>query len=65
MGLPEPVIASYLDHRPTTVIKPVDAKTAVLQQQTADLFYENHLVPKKIDIRDRIWQPSDKEGSKS
>jgi len=65
MGLPEPVIASYLDHRPTTVIKPVDAKTTVLQQQTADLFYENHLVPKKIDIRDRIWQPSDKEGSKS
>ena len=65
MGLPEPVIASYLDHRPTTVIKPVDAKTAALQQQTADLFYENRLVPKKIDIRDRIWQPSDKEGSKS
>ena len=65
MGLPEPVIASYLDHRPTTEIKPVDAKTAVLQQQTADLFYENRLVPKKIDIRDRIWQPSDKEGSKS
>jgi sulfonate transport system substrate-binding protein len=65
MGLPEPVIASYLDHRPTTVIKPVDAKTAVLQQQTADLFYENRLVPKKIDIRDRIWQPSDKQGSKS
>ncbi|MBL5897453.1 sulfonate ABC transporter substrate-binding protein [Lelliottia amnigena] len=65
MGLPEPVIASYLDHRPITVIKPVDAHTAVLQQQTADLFYENRLLPKKIDIRDRIWQPAGKEGSKS
>jgi NADPH-dependent 2,4-dienoyl-CoA reductase/sulfur reductase-like enzyme len=29
MGLPEPVIASYLDHRPPTVIKPVDTHTAV------------------------------------
>ncbi len=65
MGLPEPVIATYLDHRPPTVIKPVDANTAVLQQQTADLFYDNRLVPKKIDIRDRIWQPTALKGDKS
>ncbi|WP_159339195.1 MULTISPECIES: sulfonate ABC transporter substrate-binding protein [unclassified Leclercia] len=65
MGLPEPVIATYLDHRPPTVIKPVDAKIAVLQQQTADLFYDNHLVPKKIVIRDRIWQPTASKGDKS
>ncbi|MBS0852295.1 sulfonate ABC transporter substrate-binding protein [Enterobacter sp. JGM127] len=65
MGLPEPVIASYLDHRPPTVIKPVDTHTAALQQQTADLFYENRLVPKKIDIRDRIWQPTAHKGAKS
>jgi sulfonate transport system substrate-binding protein len=65
MGLPEPVIATYLDHRPPTVIKPVDANTAVLQQQTADLFYDNRLVPKKIDIRDRIWHPTALKGDKS
>lgn len=65
MGLPEPVIASYLDHRPPTVIKPVDTHTPALQQQTADLFYENRLVPKKIDIRGRIWQPTAHEGAKS
>ena len=65
MGLPEPVIATYFDHRPPTVIKPVDAKIAVLQQQTADLFYDNHLVPKKIVIRDRIWQPTASKGDKS
>lgn len=47
MGLPAPVIASYLDHRPPTTIKPVNAEVAALQQQTADLFYENRLVPKK------------------
>lgn len=54
MGLPAPVIASYLDHRPPTTIKPVNAEVAALQQQTADLFYENRLVPKKVDIRQRI-----------
>ena len=65
MGLPEPVIASYLSHRPPTTISPVDAHVATLQQQTADLFYQNHLVPKQVDIRERIWQPAGKEGTKS
>ncbi|HCT5821534.1 TPA: sulfonate ABC transporter substrate-binding protein [Citrobacter sedlakii] len=62
MGLPEPVIAAYLDHRPPTTISPVSAAVAALQQQTADLFYDNRLVPKKIDIRQRIWQPTQQEG---
>ncbi|WP_202302600.1 sulfonate ABC transporter substrate-binding protein [Dryocola clanedunensis] len=66
MGLPEPVIASYFDHRPPTEITPVSAATAEKQQKTADLFYDNHLVPKKVDIRTRIWQPSDTvKGDKS
>ncbi|BBU84973.1 hypothetical protein EIMP300_63730 [Escherichia coli] len=64
MGLPAPVIASYLDHRPPTTIKPLSAEVAALQQQTADLFYENRLVPKtgEVDIRQRIWQPTQLEG---
>ena len=62
MGLPEAVIASYLDHRPPTTITPVSRETAARQQQTADLFYENKLVPKKVDIRQRIWQPTQLEG---
>lgn len=57
IGLPEPVIASYLSHRPPTTITPVSDKTAVAQQHTADLFYANHLLPVKVSIRDRIWQP--------
>lgn len=64
MGLPAPVIASYLDHHPPTTIAPVDATVAALQQQTADLFYDNRLVPKKIDIRDRIWHATSQEGAK-
>ena len=65
MGLPEPVIASYLNHRPPTTITPVDAHVAALQQQTADLFYQNRPVPKQVTIRERIWQPAGKEGAKS
>ena len=55
MGLPEPVIAAYLSHRPPTSITPVSAETARAQQQTADLFYASHLLPVKIDISQRIW----------
>lgn len=65
MGLPEAVIASYLDHRPPTTITPVSSETAARQQQTADLFYENKLVPKKVDIRTRIWLPATVQGAKS
>jgi len=43
----------------------VSAETAARQQQTADLFYENKLVPKKVDIRARIWQPAAAQGAKS
>lgn len=57
MGLPKPVIASYLDHRPPTAIAPVSDRTARAQQQTADLFYANHLMPVKVTINDRIWHP--------
>jgi len=65
MGLPEAVIASYLNHRPPTVIGPVSEETARRQQQTADLFYDNRLVPKKVDIKSRIWQPTSAQGAKS
>ncbi|MDL4913408.1 MAG: sulfonate ABC transporter substrate-binding protein [Enterobacterales bacterium endosymbiont of Blomia tropicalis] len=57
MGLPEPVIASYLDHRPPSTITTVSAKTAAAQQQTADLFYASHLMPVKVSINDRLWHP--------
>ena len=55
MGLPEPVIATYLDHRPPTTISLVNAKTAAAQQATANLFYHSHLMPVHVDIASRIW----------
>ncbi|MEI7346085.1 sulfonate ABC transporter substrate-binding protein [Dickeya chrysanthemi] len=56
MGLPEAVISTYFDHRPVTVIKPVDERTLQAQQHTADLFYDNRLIPNKLDIASRIWR---------
>ncbi|MBF7978014.1 MULTISPECIES: sulfonate ABC transporter substrate-binding protein [Rahnella] len=58
MGLPDKVVASYLDHLPDMPITPVSAETEKRQQQTADLFYENHILPKPIEIKDRIWKPA-------
>ncbi|MGC6387563.1 sulfonate ABC transporter substrate-binding protein [Ewingella sp. S1.OA.A_B6] len=56
MGLPENVIASYLDHLPDAPITPVDQRTEKAQQATADLFYQNHILPKPVEIKDRIWR---------
>ena len=58
MGLPEKVVASYLDHLPDLPITPVSAETEKRQQQTADLFYQNHILPKPVEIKDRIWKPA-------
>ncbi len=65
MGLPEAVIASYLSHRPPSVITPLSPETVRRQQQTADLFYQNRLVPVKVEIKDRIWHPTAQQGVKS
>lgn len=54
-GLPEQVIATYFSHIPDEPITPVDARTEKLQQATADLFYQNHLLPKPVAIKERIW----------
>lgn len=57
VGLPEKVIETALDHRPPTTVEPLDAATIKAQQSTADLFYENRLVPVKVNIAERVWHP--------
>ncbi|MCL2893685.1 sulfonate ABC transporter substrate-binding protein [Brenneria tiliae] len=57
VGLPEKVIETALSHRPPSTIKPLDAATIKAQQYTADLFYENKLVPVKVDVAQRVWHP--------
>ena len=61
MGLPEPVIASYLNHRPPTTITPVDAHVAALQQQTADLFYQNRLFQNRSIFANASGNPQAKK----
>ncbi|OSN07110.1 sulfonate ABC transporter substrate-binding protein [Lonsdalea iberica] len=55
IGLPHAVIASYLDHRPVTVIRPLDQHVIRAQQETADLFYQNRLIPVPITISSQVW----------
>ncbi|MFP1731285.1 sulfonate ABC transporter substrate-binding protein [Lonsdalea quercina] len=55
IGLPHAVIASYLDHRPVTVIRPLDQRVISAQQETADLFYQNRLIPMPITISSQVW----------
>ena len=59
MGLPDEVIASYLDNRPPSPILPVDESIIRAQQTTADLFYQNQLLPKAIDVREAVWKEAD------
>ena len=51
MGLPETVVAHYVDNRPPSPVLPITDEVIKAQQATADLFYENRLLPKKLDVR--------------
>lgn len=55
MGLPEAVIARYIDHRPASPSLPITPDIIQAQQATADLFYQNRLIPKRVDIQQAVW----------
>jgi sulfonate transport system substrate-binding protein len=55
MGLPPEVIARSFEHRPPSPILPVSADIVAAQQRTADLFLENRLLPKAVDIGSAVW----------
>jgi len=59
MGLPDGVIASYLDNRPPSPISPIDANIIAAQQMTADLFYQNKLLPKPLDVGSAVWREAE------
>lgn len=58
MGLPEAVIARYVDNRPPSPVLPIDEKIIAAQQVTADLFYANKLLPKQLNVREAVWTPT-------
>lgn len=55
MGLPREVIARYMDNRPPSPILPIDEGIINAQQATADLFFQNHLLPKAIEVKKAAW----------
>jgi sulfonate transport system substrate-binding protein len=55
MGLPVDVVARYMDNRPPSPILPIDDKIIEAQQATADLFFQNRLLPKAIEVKKAVW----------
>ncbi|MBV6289464.1 aliphatic sulfonate ABC transporter substrate-binding protein [Pseudomonas aegrilactucae] len=50
MGLPEAVVARYVDNRPPSPVLPITEAVVAAQQATADLFFENRLLPRRVDV---------------
>lgn len=56
MGLPAEVVARYMDNRPPSPILPIDEGIIQAQQATADLFFQNRLLPKAIEVKQAVWK---------
>ncbi|MDR6580875.1 sulfonate ABC transporter substrate-binding protein [Pseudomonas extremaustralis] len=56
MGLPADVVARYMDNRPPSPILPIDEGIIQAQQATADLFFQNRLLPKAIEVKRAVWK---------
>ena len=50
MGLDRDVVAHYIDNRPPSPVGPVTPAVVATQQQTADLFFAAHLLPRKLNV---------------
>ncbi len=57
MGLPPAVIERAFSHRPASPPIAVSAEIIQAQQATADLFFANRLLPKKLDVEAAVWRP--------
>ncbi len=57
MGLPPAVIERTFSHRPASPPIAVSAEIIQAQQATADLFFANRLLPKKLDVEAAVWRP--------
>ena len=55
MGLPEDVVRRSFSHRPASPVIPVSEHIVAAQQRTAQLFYENRLLPRQVDIAGAVW----------
>lgn len=56
MGLPEEVVRRSFSHRPASPVIPVSNEIIAAQQRTAELFFQNKVLPKQVDIAGAVWQ---------
>jgi len=56
LGLPPAVVKRYFEHRSPEPIRPLQAIDIANQQRTADLFFANALIPKKIDVQQVVFK---------
>ena len=57
MGLPPAVIERTFTHRPASPPIALSDEIVTAQQGTADLFFANKLLPKKLDVSAAVWRP--------
>jgi len=55
IGLPEPVIATW-QARAGYGVTPLTPEIIAIQQKTADIFYDQGLIPRKVDVSRAVWQ---------
>jgi sulfonate transport system substrate-binding protein len=55
VGLPLPVVEVW-QRRTRYGVRPIDAAVVAGQQRVADAFFQQRLIPKKIDIAAEIWR---------
>ena len=56
LGLQPAVVKSYFEHRSSTPIRPLGTADIATQQGTADLFFANGLIPKKVDVQQAVFK---------
>ena len=56
LGLQPAVVKSYFEHRSSTPICPLGTADIATQQGTADLFFANGLIPKKVDVQQAVFK---------
>ncbi|MFJ4345197.1 aliphatic sulfonate ABC transporter substrate-binding protein [Pseudomonas sp. NPDC089401] len=57
MGLPEEVVRRSFSHRPASPLMPVTEEIVAAQQRTAELFFDNKVLPRRVDIAGAVWHP--------
>jgi len=56
VGLPATVVETW-QRRSRYGVKAIDAAVIESQQQIADAFFQQRLIPKRINVADAVWRP--------